>query len=176
MGVDERVARFPGRNARCVMMKSWVMLIAVGMSFGHAADLHAQALKKYRTPEGKIIYSDKPVPGATEVGEIAPPPPVDPAKRAEAEKAARKDSEAAKAVDAQLKARDAQRERVAAAEAKLEKAERALKEGVEPRAGERTGIAGGGSRLNDAYHARQKANQQAVDEARAELEAARAGK
>lgn len=158
------------------MMKSWVMLIAAGLFFGHAVDLHAQALKKYRTPEGKIIYSDKPVPGATEIGEISPPPPVDPAARAAAEKSARKDAEAAKAVDEQLKARDAQRARVAEAEAKLEKAERALKDGVEPLPGERTGIAGGGTRLNDAYHARQKANQQAVEEARTELEAARAGR
>ena len=158
------------------MMKSWAMLFAAGLFLGHAADLQAQALKKYRTPEGKIIYSDKPVPGATEIGEIAPPAPVDPAARAAAEKSARKDAEAAKSVDAQLKARDAQLERIAEAEAKLEEAERALKEGVEPRGGERTGIAGGGTRLNDAYHARQKANQLAVEQARAELEALRAGK
>jgi len=158
------------------MMKSWVVLFAAGLFFGHAADLQAQALKKYRTPEGRIIYSDKPVPGATEIGEIAPPPPVDPAARAAAEASARKDAEAARHVDEKLKARDAENARVAQAEAKLEKAERELKEGVEPRPGERTGTAGGGSRLNDAYHARQKANQLAVEAARAELEAARAGK
>ena len=158
------------------MTRSWVMLFAAALFFGHAADLQAQALKKYRTPEGKIIYSDKPVSGATEIGEIAPPPAVDPANRAAAETAARKDAEAAKTVDQQLKARDAQLARISEMQARLERAERTLKEGVEPQPGERTGIAGGGTRLNDAYHARQKANQLAVEEARAALEAARAGR
>lgn len=156
-------------------MKPSVMLIAAALGVGVSATVHAQALKKYVTPEGRTIYSDKPVPGAREVGEVAPPPPVDPAARAAAEKAARRDAKAAKAVDAKLKAQEAQRARIAAAQAALEKAERALKEGIEPRPGERIGTAGGASRLNESYQARQKANELAVEQARKELEDARAG-
>lgn len=42
------------------------------------------------------------------------------------------------------------------AEMLVEDAKRRQKEGVEPLPGERTGNSGGGSRLNDAYHARQR--------------------
>jgi len=157
-------------------MRLSAMLIAAALSVGVGAAAQAQGLQKYITPDGRTIYSDKPVPGAKLVGEVKPPPPVDPAARAAAEKAARQDAKDVKGVGNRLKSDDARRESIAAAEADLEKAQRKLKEGEEPRPGERTGIAGGGSRLNENYWARQKANKDAVAKAQKNLDAARAGK
>lgn len=136
----------------------------------------AQIVKKYLTPDNKVIYSDKPVPGAREVGEIAPPKPVDPEQREAAEKRAQRDAEESKAVDERLAKRRAQESRIAAAEAALERARERLLIGKTVRTGERTGTAGGGSSLNEAYWARQKANESAVKAAENELEAARAGR
>lgn len=48
----------------------------------------------------------------------------------------------------------------------LDEAEARRERGVEPLPGERLGIAGGGSRLDEAYFERQKRLQQEVDEAR----------
>ena len=134
----------------------------------------AQALKRYVTPDGKTIYSDTPVPGAKLVGEVAPPPPVAPspdkaAQQREKEGAAQAD----RAVSERLSAQEAQRKRVEEASARLEQAKRTLEEGSVPRAGERIGTAGGASRLNEKYFARQRANEEAVKRAEDELRKAR---
>lgn len=55
------------------------------------------------------------------------------------------------------------------AEMLLEDAKKRQEAGVEPLAGERTGNSGGGSRLNDAYAARQKVLAKEVDHAEAAL-------
>ncbi|HEX5091839.1 MAG TPA: hypothetical protein VFV84_04025, partial [Burkholderiales bacterium] len=73
-------------------------------------------------------------------------------------------------------ARRAQQDKIEALEARLELARKQLADGKEPQAGERTGTAGGGSRLNDQYWARQKANEAAVAKAQKELDDARAGR
>jgi hypothetical protein len=147
---------------------------AVCLALGGAAQ--AQALKKYITPDGKTVYSDTPVPGAKEVGEVQPPRTVAPAERSQAEAAAQRDAKDVQAVDKRLEERAAQRSRVEAAEAKLEEAKRTLAGGKEPLPGERKGTAGGQSRLTDEYWQRQKANQQAVENAQRALDAARAAK
>lgn len=154
------------------MMKSLISLTVAILGTAVAVAAHAQAVKKYVTPEGKTIYSDQPVPGAKEVGKVAPPPPVHPAAREAAKDAARRDAKALE--DAGAKAEDARRARIEAAQAELEKAQRALKEGTQPLPGERTGTAGGGSRLNEAYHERQKLNHLAVERAQRKLDEARA--
>jgi hypothetical protein len=147
---------------------------AVCLAFGGVAQ--AQAVKKYITPDGKTVYSDTPVPGAKEVGEVKAPPKVAPADRSQAEAAAQRDAKDAQALDKRLEQRSVQQNRVAAAEAKLEEAKRTLAEGKEPLPGERKGTAGGASRLTDEYWQRQKANQQAVDNAQRALDAAQAAK
>lgn len=137
----------------------------------------AQAIKKYVTPDGKIIYSDEPVPGAREVGVVAPPPEVTPEQRRAAEEAARRNSQlsdeadqrASEQADGELSRSD----RIRAAEKELEDAKRTLKDGKEPLPGERKGTAGGASRLTEAYFQRQKANEQAVQKAQQKLNAAR---
>lgn len=156
------------------MMKSLITLTVAMLCLAIGAAAHAQAIKKYRTPDGKTVYSDTPVPGAQEVGEVAPPPPVDHAAREAARQAVKRDAKALE--NAGAKSDDARRARIEAAQAELEKAQRALKDGVEPLPGERSGIAGGGSRLNEAYHERQKTNQLAVEKAQRELDQARAAK
>lgn len=153
-------------------MKPLITLTVAILSAAIGAAAHAQTVKKYVTPEGKTIYSDQPVPGAKEVGEVAPPPPVDSAAREAAEGSARRDAKALERTG--TKAEDARRARIEAAQAELEKARRALKEGAEPLPGERTGTATGGSRLTEAYHERQKANQLAVERAQRNLDEARA--
>ncbi|HSH06438.1 MAG TPA: DUF4124 domain-containing protein [Burkholderiales bacterium] len=150
------------------------ILTAAAVCLGFAGPAQAQALKKYVTPDGKTVYSDRPIPGAKEVGEVAPPPKVTPADRSAAKSSAQRDAKDVKSAEQRIEERKASRERIAAAEAKLEAAKRALAEGKEPLPGERRGTAGGQSRLSDAYWQRQKANQQAVENAQRALDAARA--
>jgi hypothetical protein len=136
----------------------------------------AQVARKYVTPDGKVIYSDVPVPGSREVGEVAPPPRVDPEASSKAERDAR--NAAARAAEAQQRLQEdlARQERIRAAEVQLENARNTLANGREPLPGERIGTAGGNSRLTDAYFERQKANQRAVEQAQRQLDAARAGR
>ena len=148
------------------------ILIAAAACLGLAGLAQAQTLKKYVTPDGKTVYSDRPIPGAKEVGEVAPPPTVAPADRSTAESAAQREAKDLKAAEQRIAERKASRERIAAAEAKLEAAKRALAEGKEPLPGERKGTAGGQSRLSDEYWQRQKANQQAVENAQRALDEA----
>jgi len=153
-----------------------MVLVAAAVCLGLGSVAQAQTLKKYITPDGKTVYSDTPVPGAKEVGEIKAPPKLDPSSRSQAQGTAQKEAQEVKALDKRLEDRAAQRSRVEAAEAKLEEAKRTLADGKEPLPGERIGTAGGASRLNDAYWQRQKANQQAVENAQRALDAARAAK
>ena len=62
-----------------------------------------------------------------------------------------------------------------AAEEALRQAEAARAAGKEPLPGERVGTAGGASRLNDAYYARQKKLDEAVQNAQRNLDQLRPG-
>jgi len=150
--------------------------IAAALCIGASAVASAQTLKKYITRDGKTVYSDTPIPGAKEVGEIKSPPPIDPASRSQAQGTAQREAKDVKALDKRLENSAAQRARIEDAEAKLEDAKRTLAEGKEPLEGERIGTAGGQSRLNDEYWQRQKANQKAVENAQKALDAARVAK
>ena len=155
---------------------TYASCVAVVLCLGLAATADAQTVKKYITPDGKTVYSDSPIPGAREVGEIKAPPPPNPVTRSQSQETVRKEAQEGKALDKRLEERAAQRDRVAAAEAKLEEAKRNLTEGVEPLAGERKGTASGQQRFTDAYWDRQKANKAAVENAQKALDDARAGK
>jgi len=137
----------------------------------------AQAIKKYVTPDGKTIYSDQPVPGAREVGVVAPPPEVSPEQRRAAEEAARRNSQRSDEADQRASEQEggamSRRDRIRAAEKALADAKRTLEQGKEPLPGERKGTAGGASRLTEAYFQRQKQNEQAVNQAQKNLDAAR---
>jgi len=142
---------------------------------GLAAAAAAQTLYKSIMPDGQVIYADKPVPGAAKVETQRPAPA--PRSTAPAPQAAPMPGGGAAPLpgsDAAPREAAAQRERDA--RQALASAEAALASGKEPREGERTGIAGGGTRLNDSYWARQKSLEAAVQEARRNLDAVLAGK
>ena len=149
-----------------IPLAGWILAIAALVS-----PALAQTMYKSTMPDGQVIYGDTPAPGAVKVEPtkvapatkgVTPPSPreIQVLKQLETDRARRD------AVDSQLRA----------LEKALADAEAALAAGKEPREGERIGTAGGASRLNDAYWLRQKALESAVEQARRDLEAARAGK
>jgi hypothetical protein len=135
------------------------MLAALLASF--TAGAAETVLYKSTMPDGKIVYSEKPVPGAKRVDTIQPPPPqtgmtaVTPQERVRASTSASAATAAARQNTTLNEARDA-----------LQKAEAARKAGEEPLPGERQGTAGGASRLTDAYFQRQKGLESAVEAAK----------
>lgn len=148
-------------------MKSCVVSFVLVFTLG-ASGAFAQAMYKSTMPDGKVIYGEKPAPGAKQVETVTPPPPksgisvVTPADKAK--------------VDQRVKQRaateDAKRREVEAATKQLQQAEAALEAGKEPLPGERLGIVGGGTRLTDEYWARQKRLEAAVEAARKRLDQA----
>jgi hypothetical protein len=149
-----------------IRLASIVLLAAL------AGTAFAQKAYRYVYPDGRVIYSDKPVPGARLEGQVAAPPPptsspAAPGAGSAASKPAAEDPSASRS------------RRLAEADAEVRAAEEALNQarlrqiaGREPEAGERTGTATGGSRLNEAYDDRQRANEKAVAEAQARLDRA----
>jgi hypothetical protein len=150
------------------MRSSNILLLALMVACTDAA--LAQKIGRYVFPDGRVVYSDQPVPGARLVNEVAPPPPPSAPARESREGKAAKPGEAPGAARQRTFA-EADAEVRAATEA-LERARAQLQAGVEPLPGERTGIAKGGSRLNEAYDERQAANQKAVADAEERLQRA----
>jgi hypothetical protein len=150
------------------MRISRLFFVVLALAAAHAAD--AQKIGRYVFPDGRVVYSDLPVPGAKLVNEVAPPPPpsASPPAPRESKAAAPKADPGAARVQ-RLDQADAE---VRTATEALERARAQLQDGIEPFPGERTGTASGGSRLNEAYDARQTANQRAVADAEARLQRA----
>ena len=131
----------------------------------------AQTLYKSTTPDGRVIYSDKPPADAVktekkqfDTGKAGVVPP------SSREKAALKKLETSR------KAEESAQDKVRRAEIALHDAEVAQSMGKEPQPGERIGTASGASRLTDGYWERQKKLEAAVAAARANLDKIRAGK
>ena len=143
--------------------------------FALLAPAAAQTVYRYVTPDGRTIFSDQPVPGAKLQGTVTPPAPP---SGAGAPVEGRKPTPTATDPSADNRAQRlrAATEEVEAATQSLAQARARLETGKEPLPGERTGTAGGGSRLNEAYWARQAANEQAVAQAQARLDAATAAR
>lgn len=143
------------------------LALATGMAFAAAETVY-----KYQRPDGKVIYSDSPVPGAKLIGqfELVPAPVSTEPARAEPPRRPEATGEDPKRRAAALDAADA---RIKAADQALKDALESQQQAFEPLAGERLGNVGGGtSRLTEAYFARQRAAAAAVDAARAELDEA----
>jgi hypothetical protein len=138
--------------------------------FALLAPAAAQTVYRYVTPDGRTIFSDQPVPGAKLQGTVTPPAQP-PGAGAPVENRMPLATEKPPADNRAQRLRVATQEVDAATQA-LAQARAQLASGKEPLEGERTGTAGGGSRLNDAYWARQAANEQAVAKAQARLDAA----
>jgi hypothetical protein len=111
-------------------------------------------------PDGRIVYSDKPLKG----GKVDRTVTVEPAARAQPSAAAAsarsKHNPAAQQKDPGATARpgaaDEAEIKITRAEMLLDDAKRRQAAGTDPLPGERTHNAGGGSRLNEAYWARQQ--------------------
>jgi hypothetical protein len=133
-----------------------------------------QSIYKYVRPDGRIVYSNKPVPGAKFVEEIVPPPAPDPdnaARQRIENEASSKDF--GRAADRRASSLDQAWADLQFWSRKLEEARAELEDGREPREGERTGTVGRKARMNDAYWRRQKDNAAAVAEAEARVREAR---
>src|SRR5262245_22447414 len=130
-----------------------------------------QTFYKSTMPDGRVIFGDKPAPGAAKVEATTVAPPSKgfaPPSSGERETLEKLQANRAK--------KEAAAERMRTLEKALADAEAELAAGKEPREGERTGTVGGASRLNDAYWERQKSLEAAVEQARRNLETARTGK
>ncbi len=148
------------------------LVAAVALAFVTAAP--AQTIYKYRTPDGKTVYSDRPVAGATLEEEFDRAPAPDPAAASAQEQAARaRAREVNDRAAERSRALDAVTAEIGAASAALERGRQTLEAGREPLEGERIGTYGGRARLADEYWARQAANEYAIAEAQARLERAR---
>jgi len=131
----------------------------------------AQVFYKSTMPDGSIVYGDKPAPDAVKVEETRP----DISKRGIGGTTPR-EKEVLREMQKSRAQREAGQDKVQAAEQAVRNAEAARTAGKEPLEGERIGTAGGSSRLSETYYDRQRKLEEAVEKARSELEAARAGR
>jgi hypothetical protein len=129
----------------------------------------AQTLYKSTMPDGRVVYGDKPAPGAVK-SELQKP---DTSKQGVVPVPA---GAPAAAMDKDRAKRDGQDKKIQAAEKALRDAEAAQAAGKDPTEGDRQGTVSGNQRLTDAYWERQKSLGAAVEQARKNLEQARAGK
>jgi hypothetical protein len=142
-----------------------VALLA-GLFFTAAAA--AQNAYRYVTPEGRVIYSDMPVPGARLDGTIAAPAPVSPAPAGGPTLSPSQEA-LLKSADQRVRRLNELTTEIQSLERDLQAANARLEAGREPLEGERIGTYAGRSRLNDAYWARQDYNQLAVADLQARL-------
>ena len=144
---------------------------ALALALCVASALAQQPLFKSTMPDGRVIYSERPEPGATRVDKMEAPPAktgvtsLTPEEKARAEESTKQREAAAAAAAKKQGELDAARKA-------LKAAEDAREAGKEPLAGERTGMVGGGTRLNEDYFARQKKLEEAVNAARKRLDQA----
>lgn len=147
---------------------SFFSLLAICMLVSSAAN-GAQVLYKSTMPDGKVVYGDKPVPGAVKVEEQKPD-----TSKAGIQTTQPSDKGTLKRMEQDRLKRERADDQLGAAEKALRDAEEALAKGEEPLPGERTGTAGKGSQLNELYWKRQEKLKKDVERARANLERARA--
>ncbi|HYC44215.1 MAG TPA: DUF4124 domain-containing protein [Burkholderiales bacterium] len=144
---------------------------ALALALCSAGALAQQPIFKSTMPDGRVIYGEKPEAGAKRVDKVEAPPPksgvtgLTPEERARAEQLTRQRAAENAASATKQRELDEARKQLKAAEA-------AREAGKEPLPGERLGLAGGGTRLSDAYHQRQKSLEAAVETARKRLQAA----
>jgi hypothetical protein len=128
----------------------------------------ADTVYKYRRPDGSVVYSDAPLPGARLIGRYqrVPQPPAG-ATESAAPRGSADPDEQARLRTQSLEAADA---RVKAAERALKDVQDRQQAGVEPLEGERIGNAQRGSRFRPEYFARQKQLADDVERAQVDLD------
>ncbi len=150
------------------MKRATLLVIAASL----AAPVYAQTIYKSVQPDGRVIYSDRPVAGA-KVERVDPAQStlsIVPNPRVRVEQAS------SAALDQRLLERQIALDRadaeVKAATIALESAQARLQAGEAPLPGEVTGNVGGTARLNDIYQGRVAALQQQLQAAQQRLDAA----
>ena len=143
-----------------VLPLSWALVAAL-CALPAAAQLNYKSIM----PDGKVIYGDKPAPGAVKVEQLKGAPSKGVSVVTPKEAATAREMEGARG-------RQVGGERVRAAEAALKRAEAAMAAGKEPQEGDRIGTASGGQRFSDAYWERQKRLQAEYEQARASYDRA----
>lgn len=143
-----------------------------------AGSAQAQVYKN-TMPDGRIIYSDQPVKGASKSQPVDVPPPPTEADKTKATKRAQddqrqKDDLQTRIEDRRKKFDDADT-RVKIAREAVAAAQLALEQGRTPLQGEFIGMAGGGARPSERYFERVAALERGVESARKELDAALKG-
>ncbi|MEO7726881.1 MAG: DUF4124 domain-containing protein [Burkholderiales bacterium] len=143
-------------------------IIPLLLMFALAPAAHAQAMFRSVMPDGKIVYSDKPAPGAKESKQVNLKP-----LNIVAPVAGTPAPGDVPPLPGNSNANNAE---IASARQNLEAAQKALDAGREQRDGDRVGIArpggAGGSRPSDEYLQRVKSLEDAVTTAQTQLDAA----
>lgn len=155
-----------------------VALLAALLCAGVAAQ---EKIYKVRTPDGRILFTDKPPPGSVIVSEreVAPPSPEPAAPTAKPEPRSGTAKGRPAQGDVRSRNRAAQVDEafaaVQAAERELEAAKQQLEQGRAPREGEMLATARGGVRTGPAYQERVAGLEKAVAAAEQKLAKAREG-
>lgn len=143
----------------------------------------AQSIYKVQLPDGSIMFTDTPPPGATVLEEREAKSSPRPAARTATPTsgAARQplpgtSSEAVRSSVPKVRPIDAAIQEIEAAERAVQVAKRRLELGREPLPGERLGLAGGGSRLSPDYEARVAGLEREVADAESRLTKAHAAR
>jgi alkylation response protein AidB-like acyl-CoA dehydrogenase len=157
-------------------MKPVLLAVAAALAAVALPPAGAQTIYKYVSPNGRVTYSQTPVPGARLVEELAPAPQVSPATlEANRARRAARDKALNDAANRRIQSLDQASNELNVWSGRLRDAQVQLEAGREPLPGERTGVVfQGKSRLNEAYWARQATNEAAVAEAEAHVDHARA--
>ena len=155
-------------------MKKRTSFLLIVLALAPAA--FGQTIYRSTMPDGRTVLSDRPTPGAKKVEEMYVPksPPSAPSSAAKPAAptsavggAKPPGQEPGAALDAAIRDLRGAEEALRAAQAARAAAE-------EPLESERQGMAGGGSRLNEAYFDRQKAIANALEQARKRVDEAQA--
>ena len=150
----------------------WILLALLGLVVWllSAPVLHAQTLYEWRQPDGTTVYSQWPPRSGQDIAvRTLDERELSGAQRAAAVRVGAQSLPPAHAANRALASSDLRIDQDLAA---LQRAERALRTGQVPRAGERQHLVNGHSRLTQAYFTRVSALESGVAQARATLRAA----
>lgn len=153
-------------------MTAFVRIVCAVLLLSAGTAASGQTIYKLQQADGRTVYSDKVLPRTqvkkeftdkeSELSIIAPPLSV----------SGRNAQVAESQITGQLSRRDQLWRERNLAQANLDAARRAKADGEEPQPGERTANAAGGSRLNEAYWARQDLLERAIESAQRRVERA----
>jgi hypothetical protein len=153
-------------------VKLYLQLTVLTAALALSVVASAQTIYKYQSNDGRTVYTDKLPHGAKAQKELTPDSALSVVAPPMAIAETGKTNER---IAGQLSRRDQLWQERNMALARLQAARSAKADGEEPQAGERTGKAAGGSRLNDAYWARQGRLQREIDLAQRDLDRAERG-